>query len=153
MVTAQSILSPSANGFYLSQTALLLTESNRSATLDSWNAKQCLDPKCPYPLLQIRVPSVQAKNASTISISENIVIANMTEFDKYARLALGSEEYSFYLKGSGNLYMGSWPGTVVSYDKKITLKGFCPPISPPNSILTFPITDSSQDLTPSKAQK
>ncbi|KAJ9603281.1 hypothetical protein H2200_012059 [Cladophialophora chaetospira] len=123
VVTNQSILSPTADTFYLEQTIVLVTSNDDSATLDAWKASLCLEQQCQYPFAEIDVPKSQAKNDTRLQVSQGVQIINMTEFDKYTRLALGSEVFNFYLKGKGKLHKGAWPSANVHYDKEITLKG------------------------------
>ena len=125
IVTSQAILSPATNSFYLNQSTVFITNSSQSADLDTWEGTLCLDPQCSCPFARVIVPRAQAKNGTQIDIAQTTEIVNMTEFDLYTRLALGSEEYTLYLEGQGKLDKAAWPRATVQYNKKITLTGMC----------------------------
>ncbi|EXJ62331.1 hypothetical protein A1O7_02765 [Cladophialophora yegresii CBS 114405] len=123
MVTSQSILVPSMKNFQLEQTTVFVTNSSERATLDPWDGSLCLAPDCRTPFVRVRVPGAQAGSGTQIQISNTAEIINVTEFNKYTRMALGRDEYNFYLVGKGMLHKGAWPATTVAYNKKITMRG------------------------------
>ena len=125
IVTSQDVLSPSPSSFYLDQTVIFLSRNDETVSLDAWKGSLCLERDCKYPFAEIEVPKSEAKNGTEIQINPSRLtkIGNMTEFYKYTQLALGSEEYSIYLKGKGRLHKGAWPATTVDYNKNLTMKG------------------------------
>jgi hypothetical protein len=119
---SMALLDPAPDSFDLQLDNMFRSNSSMHAKLDAFTGNLCL-PDTDEPFVKIDVPKIAAANGSIAHISERVPVANMTEFDRYTKEVLLSEEYTIYLRGKGGLKYGSLPKTTVKYNKKITMKG------------------------------
>lgn len=127
-----SLSDPAPDAFTLELNSVLSTTSKYHPELAAFNGSLHLkDSEAAFAYLDI--PEVKAENGTESHISQRVQIADMTEYIKYTKTVLGTEEFSIYLKGRGGLQQGGLPKTTVNYNKEITMKGkFLPPrILPP----------------------
>lgn len=121
-----SILDPTPYGVELTVVERLWTNSSHHPTLYPFNASLYLldPPGNNVSFATIQTPKVKAhNNASVVVGPTRINITHMKEFTKFVLLVARSEEFTYALRGHGDLKEGGLPKVNVDYDKNITMKG------------------------------
>lgn len=132
-ITSMSLSDPAPDAFTLELNSVLSTTSKYHPELAAFNGSLHLKgSEAAFAYLDI--PEVKAENGTESHINQRVQIADMTEYIKYTKTVLGTEEFSIYLKGRGGLQQGGLPKTTVNYNKEITMKGL-------NSLKGFNLTE------------
>ena len=120
-----SIQNPTADSVDISFKQVLNSNSSYHPTLYPFNASfYLLDQQYSLPFATIMTNKIQASDGATTEIpSQRVNITHKNQFSQYVLTTLGSEEFTFALRGHGDLKEGILPKVLVTYDKDITMKG------------------------------
>lgn len=124
-----SILDPTPEGIELTVVERLWTNSSYHPTLYPFNASLYLldPPGNNIPFASIQTTKVKAhNNASVVVGPKRINITHMEQFTKFVLLVARNEEFTYALRGHGDLKEGGLPKVHVDYNKNITMKGMSP---------------------------
>ncbi|MBA7489681.1 hypothetical protein ES702_00215 [subsurface metagenome] len=121
-----SILDPTPEAVELTVVERLWTNSSYHPTLYPFNASlYLLDP----PGNNISFASIQTteikahNNASVVVGPQRVNITHMKEFTRFVLMVASQEEFTYALRGHGQLKEGHLPKVHVDYNKTITMKG------------------------------
>lgn len=121
-VTSESILTPASDAFDLDLRSELETTSKYHPQLDGFDASLFLEGS-DVPFISFTTTGFKATNGSRSQVQQRVPIKNMTEFTRYTMTVLGSDKYSFSLRGTGGLKQGGLPHTNVDYNQKVEMQG------------------------------
>jgi len=136
VVIAQGISNPTPNTIDLDLTAILESSSSYAPHLYSWNASLYLEGS-DVPFTYLTVPESQAANGTQIHIRQTAQIANLTEFNKFSAKTFASDNFTIYLRGSGELKQGTLQKTSVQYNEPTLVSGEEDPVSWTVMVLTM----------------
>lgn len=130
-----SILDPTPESIELTVVERLWTNSSHHPTLYPFNASlYLLEPPSNLSFASIQTSQVKAhNNASVVVGPKRINITHQEQFTNFVLLVASSEEFTYTLRGHGNLKQGGLPKVHVDYDKNITMKGMSIAIQSHNS--------------------
>lgn len=120
-----AILDPSPDSIELTVVEKLYTDSSYHPTLYPFTASLYLPGSQPdQPFASIQIPKVKARNNATVTVGpQRVNITNMEQFTKYVLTTAASSEFTYSLRGKGDLKEGGLPRIQVDYDKNITMRG------------------------------
>ncbi|QDS68416.1 hypothetical protein FKW77_010783 [Venturia effusa] len=114
-------------------------------TLDEFKAALFLENTLPdiKPFGYVTIPRLHAGSLETITIDQELEIADPQQFALYNIAVLNSETYRVAIRGRTNLHLGAFPVVKVNFNKVITSKGL-------NKLHGFQVRDIKLSLTPEK---
>lgn len=124
-VTSMSILDPAPDSIELTVVEKLYSKSSYHPTLYPFNASlYLLNHQEAPPFVSIQTSEIKAHNNATVTIGpQRVNITNLHEFTNFVLMTAASEQFTYALRGKGDLKQGALPRVGVNYDKNITMKG------------------------------
>lgn len=120
-----SILDPTPESIELTVVERLWSNASYHPTLYPFNASlYLLDPPSNLSFASIQTSETKAhNNASVVVGPQRINITHQEQFTNFVLSVASSEEFTYALRGHGDLKQGGLPKVNVDYDKNITMKG------------------------------
>lgn len=124
-VTYMAILDPTPESVELTVVERLWSNSSYHPTLYPFNASlYLLNSASNLSFASIQTSEVNAHNNATVVVGpKRINITHPDQFQEFVLRVAGSEEFTYALRGHGELKEGGLPKVHVDYDKNITMKG------------------------------
>jgi hypothetical protein len=130
-ITSMALRNPTPDSFDLDLVSVLGSKSAFHPQLDAFNASIYL-PGSSTPIMSIEIPAVKAHDGAVTTITgQHVAITDIEGFTKYTSAVLAMETVTFQLLGRTGLKQGSFPKTVVNYNKTVTMAGM---FSPSNGV-------------------
>lgn len=125
-----AILDPTPESVELTVVERLWTNSSHHPTLYPFNASlYLLDSPKNLSFASIETTKTKAHNNATVVVGpQRVNVTHLDEFTKFVLMVAASEEFTYALRGHGDLKEGGLPKVHVDYDKNITMKGMQTPI-------------------------
>ncbi|KAF2634951.1 hypothetical protein P280DRAFT_412674 [Massarina eburnea CBS 473.64] len=120
-VNSQEVTQPTENGIHLKIQSTAKSSSSFHPTLEAFTASFALEGKEPF--LHANVPETKAEAETTITIDQDVTIANMDAFKEYNKVVIGNESFNVMFYGKTKVHQSGLKPISVDYTKKLTMKG------------------------------
>ncbi|KAF2253182.1 hypothetical protein BU26DRAFT_418752 [Trematosphaeria pertusa] len=120
-VTEQDVTSPTTDGVHLKLVSVAKSGSSFHPTIEGFQAGLSLLDQPAF--IYINVPETKAEAETTITVDQDVAIANMDAFKDYNKVVMGSESFDVYMDGKTKIHQSGLQAISVNYHKKVTMKG------------------------------
>ena len=124
-IQSMIITDPTPHSFHLRQHSVVRSGSSYHPLLDAFNATLSVKDDKPgrSPFASVELPAVQSTAESPVDVNQTVQIANLDQYDDFAKVVLASEEYKLAVDGQTILHQSGLRAMTVDYNKVVTLKG------------------------------